>query len=41
MSINAQIRKLEMENFKTKPLNRPVYINPFLLKSDSQILTDI
>jgi hypothetical protein len=41
MSINAQIRKLEMENFKTKPLNRPVYINPFLLKSDAQILTDI
>jgi len=41
MTINDQIRKLEEENFKTKPLNRPVYINPFLLKSDSQILTDI
>jgi hypothetical protein len=41
MSINDQIRKLEQDNFKQKPLNRPVYINPFLLKSDAQILTDI
>jgi hypothetical protein len=35
------IRKLERANFTQKPLNRAVYINPFMLKSDSQILTDI
>ena len=41
MTINDEIRKLERDNFTQKPLNRPVYINPFMLKSDSQILTDI
>jgi len=41
MTINDIIKKLERDNFTQKPLNRPVYINPFMLKSDSQILTDI
>jgi len=40
-SINQQIKKLQRDNFTQPPLNRPVYINPFLLKSDAQILTDI
>jgi hypothetical protein len=41
MSINEQIRNLERQNFITKPLNRPVYLNPFLLKSKTQLYSDI
>jgi len=41
MSINEQIRNLERKNFITKPLNRPVYLNPFLLKSKTQLYSDI
>ena len=41
ININEQIRNLERQNYITKPQNRPVYLNPFLLKSKTQLYSNI
>lgn len=41
MSINDKIRNLEKDNFLTKPLNRPLFINPSMLKSKNQLYNNI
>jgi len=41
MSINDKIRNLEKDNFVTKPLNRALFLNPFMLKSKNQLYNNI
>jgi hypothetical protein len=41
ININEQIRNLERQNYVTKPQNRAVYLNPFLLKSKTQLYSNI
>jgi len=41
ININKQIRKLESDNFTEPPLNRPLFLNPFMLKSKNQLYNNI
>jgi len=38
---NKKIAEIKAKNFYQRPVNEPRFVNPFLLKSDTEALNDI